>query len=116
MKIEHKKLLRKFLVLFLVLLVTYFFDNTIDNINLTDNKNVLREPYVRHISIPKYKELYELRIRTAKTMARTIFTVSGENIVLLYAFQKKCKRDNVKALECAYKMNKTSEELTEVCL
>ena len=40
MKIEHKKLLRKFLVLFLVLLVTYFFDNTIDNINLTDNKNV----------------------------------------------------------------------------
>lgn len=38
---------------------------------LTDNKNVLREPYVRHISIPKYKELYELRIRTAKTMANT---------------------------------------------
>lgn len=66
--------------------------------------------------IPKYKELYELRIRTAKAMARTIFTVSGENIVLLYAFQKKCKRDNVKALECAYKMNRTSEELTEVCL
>lgn len=83
---------------------------------LTDNKNVLREPYVRHISIPKYKELYELRIRTAKTMARTIFTVSGESIVLLYAFQKKCKRDNVKALECAYKMNKSSEELMEVCL
>lgn len=83
---------------------------------LTDNKNVLREPYVRHISIPKYKELYELRIRTAKAMARTIFTVSEENIVLLYAFQKKCKRDNVKALECAYKMNKSSEELMEVCL
>ncbi len=83
---------------------------------LFDDKNVLREPYVRHISIPKYKELYELRIRTAKAMARTIFTVSGENIVLLYAFQKKCKRDNVKALECAYKMNRTSEELTEVCL
>ena len=83
---------------------------------LSDNKNVLREPYVRHISIPKYKELYELRIRTAKAMVRTIFTVSGENIVLLYAFQKKCKRDNVKALECAYKMNKTSEELTEVYL
>lgn len=83
---------------------------------LSDDKNVLREPYVRHISIPKNKELYELRIRTAKAMVRTIFTVSGENIVLLYAFQKKCKRDNVKALECAYKMNRTSEELTEVCL
>lgn len=83
---------------------------------LSDDKNVLREPYVRHILIPKYKELYELRIRTAKTMARTIFTVSGENIILLYAFQKKCKRDNIKALECAYKMNKSSEELTEVCL
>ena len=83
---------------------------------LSDDKNVLREPYVRHISIPKYKELYELRIRTAKTMTRTIFTVSGENIVVLYAFQKKCKRDNVKALECAYKMNKSSEELMEVCL
>ena len=83
---------------------------------LSDDKDVLREPYVRHISIPKYKELYELRIRTAKAMVRTIFTVSGDDIVLLYAFQKKCKRDNVKALECAYKINETSEELTEVCL
>ncbi|MBQ7976145.1 MAG: type II toxin-antitoxin system RelE/ParE family toxin [Clostridia bacterium] len=83
---------------------------------LTDDKNPLREPYVKHISTAKYKELYELRVKASKEMSRVIFTLSEDDIVLLYAFKKKCGRDNEKAFERAFKMNKLSEELTEVCI
>ncbi len=83
---------------------------------LTDDKNPLREPYVKHISTAKYKELYELRVKASKEMSRVIFTLSEDDIVLLYAFKKKCYRDNEKAFERAFKMNKLNEELTEVCI
>lgn len=83
---------------------------------LTDDKNPLREPYIKHIAMSKYKELYELRIKASGEMSRLIFTLSGDDIVLLYAFKKKCDRDNEKAFERAFKINKLSEELTEVCI
>ena len=83
---------------------------------LTDDKNPLREPYVKHIAMSKYKELYELRVKASKEMSRLVFTLSGDDIVLLYAFKKKCGRDNKKAFERAFRMSKLSEELTEVCI
>ena len=83
---------------------------------LTDDKNPLREPYVKHISTAKYKKLYELRIKASKEMSRVIFTLSEDDIVLLYAFKKKCDRDNEKAFERAFRMSKLNEELTEVCI
>lgn len=83
---------------------------------LTDDKNPLREPYVKHIVMSKYKELYELRVKASGEMSRLIFTLSDDDIVLLYAFKKKCDRDNEKAFERAFKMHKLSEELTEVCI
>jgi len=83
---------------------------------LTDDKNPLREPYVKHISTAKYKELYELRAKASGEMSRVIFTLSGDDIVLLYAFKKKCDRDNEKAFERAFKMRKFSEKLMEVCI
>ena len=83
---------------------------------LTDDKNPLREPYVKHIAMSKYKELYELRVKASKEMSRLLFTLSEDDIVLLYAFKKKCDRDNEKAFERAFKINKLSEELTEVCI
>ncbi len=49
-------------------------------------------------------------------MSRVIFALSGDDIVLLYAFKKKCDRDNEKAFERAFKMRKSSEELTEICI
>lgn len=78
---------------------------------LTDDKNPLREPYVKHIAISKYKELYELRVKASGEMSRIIFTLSEDDIVFLYAFKKKCDRDNEKAFERAFKINKLSEEL-----
>ena len=83
---------------------------------LTDDKNPLREPYVKHIATAKYKELYELRVKASGEMSRLIFTLSGDDIVLLYAFKKKCDRDNEKAFERAFKMSKLNEELAEVCI
>ena len=83
---------------------------------LTDDKNPLREPYVKHISTAKYKELYELRVKASGEMSRLLFTFSEDDIVLLYAFKKKCDRDNEKAFERAFKISKLSEELTEVCI
>ena len=83
---------------------------------LTDDKNPLREPYVKHIAISKYKELYELRVKASGEMSRLIITLSGDDVVLLYAFKKKCDRDNEKAFERAFKMSKFCEVLTEVCI
>jgi len=83
---------------------------------LTDGKNPLREPYVKHIAISKYKELYELRAKASKEMSRLIFTRSDDDIVLLYAFKKKCDRDNEKAFERAFKISKSNEKLAEVCI
>ena len=83
---------------------------------LSDDKNPLREPYVKHIAMSKYKELYELRVKASMEMSRLLFTLSGDDIVLLYAFKKKCDRDNEKAFERAFKMSRFSKELTEVCI
>ena len=79
---------------------------------LTDDKNPLREPYVKHIAMSKYKELYELRVKASGEMSRLVFILSGDDIVLLYAFKKKCDRDNEKA----FKISKLDEELAEVCI
>ena len=83
---------------------------------ISNEKNPLCEPYVKHIAISKYKELYELRVKASGEMSRLIFTLSGDDIVLLYAFKKKCDRDNEKAFERAFKMSKLNEELAEVCI
>ena len=53
---------------------------------ISNEKKELREPYVRHISHRKFKELYEIRLKASGTMARVIFSKQDENIILLYAF------------------------------
>ncbi len=81
---------------------------------LSDDKNPLREPYVKHIAMSKYKELYELRVKASKEMPRLLFTLSEDDIVLLYAFIKKSDRDNTKAFERAFKMLNNISENSEV--
>ena len=83
---------------------------------IADERNVLREPYVRHITIRKFKQFYELRAKANGTMARIVFYTSESDIILLYAFDKHDKRDTQKALECADKMIGTNEKLTVVCI
>lgn len=83
---------------------------------ITDERNVLREPYVKHITTRKFKQFYELRAKANGTMARIIFYTSESDIILLYAFDKHNKRDTQKALAYADKLMETDEKLVEVCI
>ena len=71
---------------------------------IADENNQLKEPYVKHFSIEKYKRLYELRLKAAGTMVRIIYYEEDKNIILLHAFIKKDKRDTEQALEHALKL------------
>ena len=56
-----------------------------------------------HISVGRYRELYEIRMKVSGNMVRVLFVKQGEDIVLLYAFYKRSGKDTEKALETAYK-------------
>lgn len=64
----------------------------------------LREPYVKHFSIERFKLFYELRLKSMKTIIRIIFTEADDNIILLHAFYKRNKRDTQMALEQTLKL------------
>lgn len=77
---------------------------------ISNKNNLLCEPYVKHISIGRYRELYEIRMKTSGNMVRVLFVKQGEDIVLLYAFYKKSSKDTEKALDVAFKtLNKVKE-------
>lgn len=65
---------------------------------------LLGEPHVKHFSLEKYREFYELRAKGGKVMVRIIFTQMGGKILLLFPFEKKQARDTEKALEMALKL------------
>ncbi len=81
---------------------------------ILNEKNPLCEPYVKHISIARYRELYEIRMKVSGNMVRVLFVKQGEDIVLLYAFYKKSGKDTEKALEAAFKMMNRMRESGEV--
>lgn len=66
---------------------------------ISNEKNRLCEPYVRHISQNRFKDMYEMRIKASGVMARIVFSKQDENIILLYAFYKNDKKDTKRALE-----------------
>ena len=66
---------------------------------ISNEKNRLCEPYVRHISQNRFKDMYEMRIKASGVMARVVFSKQDENIILLYAFYKNDKKDTKRALE-----------------
>ena len=77
---------------------------------IADETNQLKEPYVKHFSIERFKQFYELRLKAAKTMIRIIYYKADENIILLHAFNKRDKRDTEHALEYALKIVKTLDD------
>lgn len=79
--------------------------------HIKDEHNVFCEPYIKHFSIEKYKQLYEFRIKAAGIMVRVIFYEKDNEITLLHAFIKKDRKDTEKALEHALKiLNSTMDE------
>lgn len=77
---------------------------------ISNEKNRLCEPYVRHISHSKFKELYEIRLKASGTMARVVFLKQDENIILLYAFYKNDKKDTKRALEHSLRLLNDTRE------
>ena len=71
---------------------------------LEDEKNILCEPYIKHFGTERYKELYEIRLRSARTMVRIIFYMADNNVILLHAFQKRDRKDTENALEFTVKL------------
>ncbi len=57
-----------------------------------------REPHVKHFSLEKYSDFYELREKN-KILVRLIFTIRDGDILLLMPFVKHQPRDTMKALE-----------------
>lgn len=71
---------------------------------VAEEKNFLKEPYVKHFSVERYKKLYELRLKAASTMIRIIYFEMNGDIILLHAFHKKDNRDTEQALEYSLKI------------
>lgn len=71
---------------------------------ISDDKNILCEPYVKHFSVAKYKMLYELRLRAAGVMVRIIFYKTDDSIILFHAFLKRDRKDTENALEHSLKI------------
>lgn len=71
---------------------------------IADDHNLLCEPYVRHISASRYKELYELRLRASGCAFRILFCLADEDVVLLHTFCKTDKKDSAKGFKAAYRM------------
>ena len=81
---------------------------------ISNETNPLCEPYVKHISIGRYRELYEIRMKVSGNMVRVLFVKQGEDILLLYAFYKRSGKDTEKALEAAFGMLNRMRENGEV--
>lgn len=71
---------------------------------ISDENNMLCEPYVKHFAIAKYRMLYELRLKAAGVMVRIIYYKADENMILLHAFYKRDKKDTEHALDYALKL------------
>lgn len=71
---------------------------------IKEERNGFCEPYVKHFSIEKYRQLYECRIKATGRMVRVIFYEHNSEILLLHAFYKRDRKDTEKALEAARKL------------
>jgi len=71
---------------------------------LLSKPSLPREPIVKHFTIEKYSQLYELRAKS-KIMVRIIFTIRDDkSILLLTPFIKKHKRNTMQALDSSLKL------------
>ena len=72
--------------------------------NIRDVRNNFSEPHVKHFSIGKYRMLYEIRFNACKMKIRVIFYERNGEVVMLYAFSKRDRKDTDRALKAAHKI------------
>ena len=62
-------------------------------------KPEMKEPHFKRFSIERYRDLWELRVKS-KVLIRIIFcTLPNGDVLLLHGFVKRQKRDTMQALE-----------------
>lgn len=71
---------------------------------IMDERSGFVEPYVKHFSMERYRQMYEIRVKAAERMMRIIFYEKNGEIILLHAFYKHDRKDTEKALETAQKI------------
>ena len=71
---------------------------------LSDEKNGLKEPYVRHIYDSGISNIFEIRIKVSEKMVRVIFYAEDNNIFLLHAFYKKDMKTTRREIKTAIKI------------
>lgn len=69
---------------------------------IMDERNGFVEPYVKHFSMERYRQMYEIRVKASERMMRIIFYEKNGEIILLHAFYKHDRKDTEKALETAH--------------
>ena len=68
------------------------------------HKPELREPHFKRFSLERYRDLCELRVKS-KVLVRVIFYYRPNgDVLLLYGFIKRQKRDTMQALEQALRI------------
>lgn len=68
------------------------------------NKPELKEPHFKRFSLERYRDLCELRVKS-KVLIRVIFYLCPNgDVLLLYGFVKRQKRDTMQALEQALRI------------
>lgn len=76
----------------------------------------LTEPQVKHFSIERYRQLYEVREK-ARILIRVIFALDGDgNVILLHPFIKRHKRNTNQALEISLAMLEKIKQTPNVLL
>lgn len=78
------------------------------------DKTMMTGRHFKHVSVKKYSELYEMRLRPNGKMARVLLVFSDGDVKLLHAFYKKDNKDNMKAFEKAYKILNSDCEFIEI--
>lgn len=76
----------------------------------------LSEPQVKHFSIERYRQLYEIREK-ARVLIRVIFALDGDgNVILLHPFIKRHKRNTNQALETSLAMLEEIKQNPDILL
>ena len=62
-------------------------------------KPEMKEPHFKRFSLERYRSLCELRVKTKLCVRVIFYPCANGDILLLYAFVKRQKRDTMQALE-----------------
>lgn len=64
----------------------------------------MREPYVKHFGIERYRALYELRAKSRNLVRITFTLMENGDVLFLIPFIKRHRRDTMQALDASLRL------------